>query len=183
MPISTMPGRMADSRVIQISGPWPQPGHACSGSEAGGGGATFRARSPRLGCGLGGRSGWLLVAADPVDADGAPTVPQPFGDGNFIGRVVLTAEGRLSAAITDARTEIPEGQTRDYSCYTGKYTFDGKTLITRVDACSDPARMGTEQIRDVTFEDGLMILRPPMQSYGDKPVERRTLWWRKISDE
>jgi len=125
---------------------------------------------------------WALVRVEAVDADGAPVDPPPFGGENFIGRVVLTAEGRLSAAITDARPVIPEGETRDYSCYTGKYTFDGKTLITKVDACSDPARMGTEQIRDVTFEEGLMVLRPPLQSYGDKPVERRTLWWRKISD-
>jgi hypothetical protein len=125
---------------------------------------------------------WALVRVEAVDADGQPVSPPPFGGGNFIGRVVLTAEGRLSAAITDARPEIPEGQTRDYSCYTGKYTFDGRTLITRVDACSDPARMGTEQVRDVTFEGDLMVLRPPLQSYGDKPVERRTLWWKKISD-
>jgi hypothetical protein len=42
--------------------------------------------------------------------------------------------------------------------------------------------METEQIRDVTFEDDLMVLRPPMQAYGDKPAERRTLWWEKLSD-
>jgi hypothetical protein len=124
---------------------------------------------------------WALVRVEAVDANGELTTP-PFGRGNFIGRVVLTAEGRLSAAITDARLEIPDGETRDYSCYTGLYTFDGKTLITKVDACSDPARMGTEQIRDVTFEDDLMVLRPPLQAYGDKPAERRTLWWEKLSD-
>ena len=125
---------------------------------------------------------WALVRVEAVDADGAPVVPAPFGGDNFIGRVVLTADGRLSAAITDSRPVIPDGETRGYSCYTGPYTFDGKTLITRVDACSDPARMGTEQVRDVTFEDDLMVLRPPLQVYGGKPAERRTLWWKKISD-
>ncbi len=91
---------------------------------------------------------WALVRVEAVDAEGKPVVPPPFGGENFIGRVVLTAENRLSAMITDARPVIPDGEVRDYSCYTGIYTFDGKTLITKVDACSDPARMGTEQIRD-----------------------------------
>jgi len=88
----------------------------------------------------------------------------------------------MSAAIIDARSEIPDGETREYSCYSGLYTFDGKTLITRVDACSDPERMGTEQIRTVSFDGELMVLQPPLRSYGDKPAERRTLWWKKISD-
>jgi hypothetical protein len=124
---------------------------------------------------------WALVRVEAVDANGESITP-PFGGDNFIGRVVLTEDGRLSAAITDARPEIPDGETRDYSCYAGPYTFDGQTLRTRVDSCSDPARMGTEQIRNVTFEDGLMVLQPPLQAYGDKPAERRTLWWEKISD-
>ena len=124
---------------------------------------------------------WALVRVEAVGANGKPTTP-PFGGTNFIGRVVLTKDGRLSASITDARVEVPDGETREYSCYAGPYTFDGKSLITKVDACSDPERMGTEQIRSVKFEDDLMILQPPLRSYGDKPAERRTLWWKKISD-
>ncbi len=124
---------------------------------------------------------WTLVRVEAVDADGAPVSPQPYGDGNYIGRVVLTAD-RLSSTITDARPVVPAGEVREYSCYTGLYTFDGKTLVTTVDQSSDPARMGTEQVRDVSFEGDLMVLRPPLQPYGDRPAERRTLWWRKISD-
>lgn len=124
---------------------------------------------------------WTLVRVEAVNADGEPVSPAPFGDGNFIGRVVLTAD-RLSSTITDARPVIPDGEVREYSCYTGLYSFDGKTLVTKVDQCSDPARMGTEQVREVSFEGDLMVLRPPLQAYGDRPVERRTLWWRKISD-
>jgi len=123
---------------------------------------------------------WALVRVEAVDANGKSTSP-PFGGVNFIGRVVLTADSRMSASITDARSEIPDGETREYSCYAGSYTFDGKTLITKVDACSDPARMGTEQTRKVKFEGDLMILQPPLRSYGDKPAERRTLWWKKLS--
>ncbi len=125
---------------------------------------------------------WRLVRAEAVNAEGKPVAP-PFGGENVIGRVVLTADGRLSASIVDARAVIPEGETREYSCYAGAYTFDGKTLVTTVDACSDPARMGTKQVRDVTFEGDLMVLQPPLRSYGDKPAERRTIWWKKLASE
>ncbi len=124
---------------------------------------------------------WRLVRAEAVDANGNQ-VASPFGGENVIGRVVLTADGRMSAAITDARTTIPPGQVREYSCYAGAYTFDGKTLITTVDSCSDPARMGTQQVREVHFDGDLMVLQPPLRSYGDKPAERRTIWWEKLSD-
>jgi hypothetical protein len=126
---------------------------------------------------------WALVRTKAVDANGTPTTTAPFGgDNNFIGRLVLTKDGRMSAAITDARSKIPDGETREYSCYAGSYTFDGKTLITKVDNCSDLERMGTEQVRAVSFDAELMILQPPLRSYGNRPAERRTLWWRKISN-
>lgn len=125
---------------------------------------------------------WACVGIEAVDANGKPTTTAPFGGENFIGRVVFTKDGRMSAAITDARSKIPEGEIREYSCYAGAYTFDGNTLITKVDACSDPERMGTEQLRTVSFHGELMILQPPLRSYGNKPAERRTLRWKKISD-
>ena len=124
---------------------------------------------------------WACVRVEAVDANGKPSTV-PFGGEDTLGRVVLTKDGRMSAAIIDARSEIPDGKTREYSCYSGLYTFDGETLITKVDACSDPERMGTEQIRTVSFDGELMVLQPPLRSYGDKPAERRTLWWKKISD-
>jgi len=124
---------------------------------------------------------WALVRAEAEDADGNPVAP-PFGGGAVIGRVVLTADGRMSAAIVDARTTIPEGETREYACYAGPYTFDGQTLVTTVDSASDPARVGTRQVREVSFEGERMVLRPPLRSYGGKPAEQRTIWWEKLSD-
>ena len=124
---------------------------------------------------------WRLVRAEAQDPDGNQ-VAAPFGGAAAIGRLVLTVDGRISAAITDARAEIPSGETREYSCYAGPYAFDGQTLVTTVDAWFDPARMGTRQVRAVRFENDLMVLRPPLRSYGDKPAEQRTLWWEKLSD-
>lgn len=98
-----------------------------------------------------------------------------------MGRVVLNSDGRMMAVLIDGRPELPDGVAREYTSYCGSYTFNGKQLITRVDAASDPARMGTDQVRDVHFEEDLMVLRPPLRAYGGKD-EQRELHWRKISD-
>jgi len=122
---------------------------------------------------------WRLLRAMARDSDGKE-LPAPYG-GQPSGRVMLGADGRMMAVTCDGRRDIPAGGKREYSSYCGNYTFDGKQLITRVDACSDPSRMGSDQVRDVRFEGSMMVLRPPMRAYGG-PVEQRELWWEKIAD-
>lgn len=124
---------------------------------------------------------WQLVRTSSRSSDGKD-LPPPFGGEKAMGRVVLTREGRMMSVVVDGRTELPDGATREYSSYCGSYTFDGKQLITRVDAASDPARMGTDQVRDVRFENDQMVLRPPPRPYGTGE-ECREIHWRKISDE
>jgi hypothetical protein len=123
---------------------------------------------------------WRLIRSTSIDANGK-ALPAPFGGENAMGRVHLGADGRMMAVLCDGRPALPEGQPREYTSYCGNYTFDGKQLITRVDASSDADRMDTDQVRDVRFEDGMMILRPPMKPYGER-VEQRELYWEKISD-
>jgi hypothetical protein len=90
----------------------------------------------------------------------------------------------MASVLCDGRKEIPPGQVRGYSSYCGNYRFDGTTLVTRVDAASDPARMGTDQVRQVSFEGDLMVLRPPLVSFGaGAEPEQRVLHWQKIADE
>ena len=122
---------------------------------------------------------WRLVRAVSRDASGNE-LPAPYG-GHPSGRVLLGADGRMMAMTGDGRKDIPGGGAREYSTYCGNYTFDGKRLITRVDAASDPARVGTDQVRDVRFEGNHMVLRPPLRPYGGAP-EQRELYWEKISD-
>ena len=43
--------------------------------------------------------------------------------------------------------------------------------------------MGTEQVRDVGHEGGLMVLRPPVRAYVGRPPEQRVLYWERISDD
>jgi Lipocalin-like domain len=62
-----------------------------------------------------------------------------------MGRVVFTADGRMMSVVCDGRRELPTGLSREYSSYCGNYSFGGTRLITKVDAASDPSRIGSDQ--------------------------------------
>jgi hypothetical protein len=121
---------------------------------------------------------WRLVAAAARDADGN-ALPAPYGP-NGMGRVVFTADGRMMAVLCDGRPDLPPGVVRDYSSYCGNYTFDGKRLVTRVDAALDPSRVGSDQVREVRFEGDRMILRPPPRRTSTG-VEQRDITWERIA--
>jgi len=122
---------------------------------------------------------WRLVRAEAFDANGKPQ-PAPYG-GAPLGRVTFTSSGRMMAMTGDGRLEVPAGHGREYNTYAGTYTFDGKRLMTRVDSCSNPAYMSTEQVREVSHEGALMVLRPPVRTYLGRPPEQRVLYWERIS--
>ena len=124
---------------------------------------------------------WRLVAATARDKDGR-RLPEPYG-GKGMGRVAFTPDGRMMAVTCDARREMPAGVERAYSSYCGNYTFDGERLVTRVDAASDPSRIGSDQVREVSFEgDDRMILRPPPRPSA-AGEEHREIAWQRLSAE
>jgi Lipocalin-like domain len=98
-----------------------------------------------------------------------------------MGRATFNADGRMMSVVCDGRRELPAGAVRDYSSYCGNYTFDGARLVTRVDAASDPSRIGSDQARGVRFEDEHMVLAPP-RGVGDY-AEYRQLTWERIAAE
>jgi hypothetical protein len=82
--------------------------------------------------------------------------------------------------MIDGRQDMPAGEKREYGGYRGTYTYDGEQLITRVDSAPDASCIGSDQIRGVRFEDGLMVLRPPPRGQGGA-LEQRELSWEEIS--
>ena len=103
----------------------------------------------------------------------------PYGP-RGMGVVSLTTDGRMMAVLVDGRARLPDGGRREYASYCGNYTFDGATLITTVDASSDPARFGSPQVRKVRFEGERMILVPPDRDAEGVRI-RRELIWERIS--
>ena len=123
---------------------------------------------------------WRLVRVEAFDADGKPQA-NAYG-GAPMGRLMLTNGGRMMAMTGDGRLTLPAVQVREYNTYAGTYTFDGKRLVTRVDSCSNPAYMGTDQVRDVGHDGALMVLRPPLRTYAGRPPEQRVLYWEQLSE-
>lgn len=122
---------------------------------------------------------WRLVTTAAHDPDGAP-LPAPYGP-RPIGVATFSADGRMIAALSDGRRNLPaDGTAREYVSYCGSYTYDGTTLVTRVDGTSDAPRLGTDQVRRVSFEGDLMVLRPPEDTAGGKP-RQRVLTWERIA--
>ena len=99
-----------------------------------------------------------------------------------MGLLTLTADGRMMAVLCDGRKEVSSGESRHYASYCGNFTFDGTTLVTKVDA-SGTARIavGTDQVRTIRFERGLLVLLPPPALVGDC-VEHREMFWERVGD-
>ena len=72
--------------------------------------------------------------------------PRSLWDG-LLGRVTITAEGRMMSVVCDGRKELPAGVSREYSSSCGNYAYDCEKIVTRVDAASDPSRIGSDQVR------------------------------------
>jgi hypothetical protein len=123
---------------------------------------------------------WKLVYATARDATGAPRA-SPCG-GKALGRVTFTADGRMISVVCDGRKELPAGVSREYSSYCGNYTYDGEKLVTRVDAASDPSRIGSDHVRGVRFEGARVIFVPPPRRIGEGE-EHREITWERIAAE
>ncbi len=121
---------------------------------------------------------WRLKST--IGRDDAGTVlPKPYGP-LAMGLVVFAADGRMMAVLCDGRAALPTGEPRQYVSYAGNYSFDGKLLSTRVDASSDESRVGGDQVRHVSFKDGLMVLAPPRRLYAGV-MQHQELAWERIA--
>jgi hypothetical protein len=123
---------------------------------------------------------WALLRGTCTAADGSPR-PQPYGPQGF-GRVSFSPDGVMVAVVCDARKELPRGVEREYNSYCGTYTFDGKRLVTKVFANSDPRRLSADQVRDISFQGEFMIMRPPPSTEPGRVGDQREVWWEKIAN-
>jgi Lipocalin-like domain len=74
----------------------------------------------------------------------------------------------MMAVLCDGRTTMPPGEKRSYSSYCGNYRVENNTLITAVDAASEPSRIGGEQRRGLEMRDGRLILTFRSEADGDQ---------------
>ena len=122
---------------------------------------------------------WRLRSTKAVDDDGKALEP-PLGP-TPNGVACFQADGRMYSVICDGRAQPLVGEPRQFMSYAGNYTFDGSTLSTRVDASSDPSRVGGDQVRTVRFENGGMVLSPPRRLYAGS-MQHQELFWERVAN-
>ena len=120
---------------------------------------------------------WRLLSTEGRD-DAGHAMPPPYGP-KPMGLVVFAADGRMMAVLCDGRGSLPADQARQYVSYAGNYSFDGATLTTRVDASSEASRVGGEQVRSVSFDNGRLVLKPPRRLFAGT-MQHQTLVWERI---
>ncbi len=121
---------------------------------------------------------WRLVMTRARNDAGEPMHP-PYGP-QPMGITVFSADGRMIAVLCDARPVLPDDEPeREYSSYCGNYTFNGHTLVTRVDCASDPSRVGTDQVRSVRFDGERLVLMPPPRPWRGV-TQHRELFWERV---
>jgi hypothetical protein len=120
---------------------------------------------------------WRMISTKGAD-DSGKALPPPYGP-KAMGLVTFQADGRMMAVLCDGRSDIPGSEARAFMSYAGNYSFDGTTLSTRVDASSDASRVGGDQVRNVRFENGKMVLAPPRRMFAGV-MQNQELTWEKI---
>jgi hypothetical protein len=110
--------------------------------------------------------------------DAGKVLEAPYGP-KAMGLVTFQADGRMMAVLCDGRAAL-NGEPRQFMSYAGNYTFDGTTLSTRVDASSDASRVGGDQVRNVRFENGRMVLAPPRRMF-EGVMQHQELSWERIA--
>ncbi len=116
---------------------------------------------------------WSLVSAAAINAQGR-RVADPWGPAPM-GSLVLDSRGRMMAVLCDGRAEMADGEARAYSSYCGAYRLEGDILTTRVDAASEPSRIGSDQVRRLERRGDQLVLFPPTRAEG---VQRELVWSR-----
>jgi hypothetical protein len=120
---------------------------------------------------------WRLKRTTTIANKGNP-LPPPFGPYPN-GVMCFQPDGRMYCVLCDGRAELPAGESRQFMSYAGRFTFDGAILSTFVDASSDQKRMGTDEVRNVRFENiNEMVLLPPSLVVAGVTQQKELLWER-----
>jgi len=123
---------------------------------------------------------WRLVKTAAHDDQGQPMHP-PYGE-KPRGLLVFYPDKRMMSVLCDGRRELPSDETvREYNSYCGNYEYDGKTLITRVDASAEPSRVGGDQVRFTHFEGELLVLTQKPRPWKGV-MQHRALYWERIAN-
>jgi hypothetical protein len=123
---------------------------------------------------------WRLYKTAAHDDTSKPMHP-PYGE-KPRGLLVFYADKRMMSVLCDSRNELAASETVcEYNSYCGNYEYDGKTLVTHVDASADPKRVGGDQTRFTHFDGELLVLTQKPRLWQGA-MQHRELYWERIAD-
>ena len=130
---------------------------------------------------------WKLVSVVYQDvATGERTMP--LGE-HPIGYQVATAAGRWIAIVNGEGRKQPTNEAERSAAllsmiaYTGRWHVDGDKVVTRVEAAWQPVWIGTDQIRQFTFDgDDTLVLASPPQPHPNLmgKMVRLFITWQRV---
>jgi hypothetical protein len=123
---------------------------------------------------------WRLYKTSARNDAGEPMHP-PYGE-KPRGLLVFYADKRMMSVLCDGRSKLPDGETvREYNSYCGYYEYDGKTLVTHVDASANAGRVGGDQTRFTHFDGNHLVLTQKPRPWQGV-MQHRELHWERIAD-
>lgn len=99
---------------------------------------------------------------------------------NVHGLLIYTSSGHMSVSINKDVEKKSTVEAQNYFdsilFYSGTFSVDVEIVKHQVTEASNPNRIGKEQIRFAKFENNLLTLTSPDESFG-----RAILTWRKVA--
>jgi Lipocalin-like domain len=135
---------------------------------------------------------WALVDSVEVDSN-TSEISRPRGR-HPTGMLVYSAGGRMCAIVTAEGRKSLEGangatESNDYTersaalfhslnSYAGTYAVSGSTITHKVEVASNPAWIGTEQIRQFHCENDVLTVDATITLPGKAATKVRLTWKR-----
>jgi hypothetical protein len=129
---------------------------------------------------------WRLVSVTYEDvATGERSMPL---GAHPVGYQLATEAGRWIAIVNGEGRKPPATEAERSAtllsmiAYTGRWRVEGDTIVTRVEAAWQPAWVGTDQIRQFSFEGDKLVLASPPQPHPNllgKVVRLFVTWERE----
>lgn len=99
---------------------------------------------------------------------------------NCHGLLIYSPDGYMSVSINkdvERKSDVDAQNIYDSILfYSGTFIVEGDTIQHQVTQASNPARIGREMLRFVTFESNILVLTTPQESFG-----RAILKWKKTT--
>ncbi len=117
---------------------------------------------------------WTLASWQIVAADGS--VAYPFSEA-AVGRLIYEAGGHMAVFLMRPGAN-PSSERAGFIAYSGRFELHDDAVHHLIDMASDPALIGTVQVRRMRLSNNELVLSAPVEA---DPNAHHVLTWRRTS--